>query len=119
MSYFISPPDDTSAFSLDYFHAELSQWEGIVITVIDDTTDVHALEWVVPMRQGDVFGAVDQFGEIVHLDGFLSDCALFALWLRTLVPDEIELLFYDENYSADVPLVAFTCESDLVRAFGT
>lgn len=119
MSYFISPPDDSGAFDIDLFREELSKWEGIRIKVIDDPTDCHSLEWVVRLRHGDVFGALDREGEIVHLDGFLADCALFALWLRTIVPEDIELLFFDENYSADVALVAFTVESDFVRAFGS
>lgn len=119
MSYFISAPDDAGAFDIDLFLEVLSQWEDIRITEIDMPGDVHALEWVVPLRHGDVFGALDRDGEVVHLDGFLPDCALFALWLRTIVPPYVELLFYDENYSADVALVALTSESDLVRAFGS
>lgn len=119
MSYFISAPDDAGAFDVALFYQALSQWEDIEIKEIDEPGDVHVLEWVVPLRHGQLFGALDQSGEVVHLDGFLSDCALFALWLRTLVPPNVELLFYDENYSADVALVALTSESDLVRAFGT
>ena len=122
MSYFVSPPDETSwEFDVDEFRARLGDWEGIEIR--DDSTrdpiSPNAVEWIVPLRFGSVFGALDHTAQIVHLDGFLGDCALFALWLRGLVPHDVELLFYDENYSADVALVSFTREADLVRAFGS
>ncbi len=119
MSYFISAPDGVGAFDLDLFREALAQWEGIDIRDVDVPGDVHAMEWTVPLSHGDVFGALDQSGEVVHLDGYLHDCALFALWLRTIVPSNVELLFYDESYSADVALVTLTQESDLVRAFGS
>lgn len=119
MSYFISPPDETSwEFDIPGFRNRLGDWKGITFHA-PERTDEHALEWSIPMRFGDLYGALDGTGQVVHLDGFLGDCALFALWLREVVPDEVELLFYDEDYSADVALMRFTCESDLVRAFGT
>jgi hypothetical protein len=120
MSYFVSPPDDRMiAFDVADFREKLGEWEGINIREPDSPGDIHALEWDLPIRVGDVYGALDSNGQIVHLDGFLGDCALFALWLRTIVPEKVELLFYDEAYSADVALLAITRESDLIRAFGT
>lgn len=120
MSYFISPPDERSfAFDIDEFCDRLSDWEGINIRQSDKPGDLNAVEWDLELRVGDVYGALDSTGQIVHLDGFLGDCALFALWLRTIVPKQVELLFYDEAYSADVALLSITREADLVRAFGT
>lgn len=120
MSYFISPPDETSwEFDIDVFRERLSEWQGIVFRESGDPAQLNVLEWSIPLRFGEVYGALDHSGQIVHLDGFLGDCALFALWLRTLVPSDVELLFYDETYSADVALMSFTNESDLVRAFGS
>lgn len=120
MSYFVSPPDETSwEFDVDTFRDLLSQWTDVEIREPNDPTGFHVLQWTLPLRFGDVFGSLDHSGQVIHLDGFLGDCALFALWLRTLVPEPIELLFYDEGYSADVALMTFTQESDLVRAFGS
>lgn len=120
MSYFVSPPDEVSwQFDLDAFRARLAEWEGIDIREPESPGDIHSLEWSLPIRVGEVYGSLDHAGQLIHLDGFLGDCALFALWLRTLVPEKVELLFYDEAYSADVALVSITRESDLVRAFGT
>jgi hypothetical protein len=121
MSYFVSPPDETSwEFDVDDFRARLGEWEDIEIREdARDPSSPNMLEWVLPMRFGSVFGALDHSAQIIHLDGFLGDCALFALWLRGMVPGYVELLFYDENYSADVALVSFTREADLVRAFGS
>jgi len=118
MSYFVSPPDETSwAYDVDAFREQLGNWTGVQFRDAPDAS-VHSLEWNMPLRFGDVFGSLDASGQVIHLDGFLGDCALFALWLRNIVPVDVELLFYDESYSADVALLSFTQESDLVRAFG-
>ncbi len=120
MSYFISPPDETSwEFDPDEFRERLSEWQDIRFREIGDPASMTSCEWSMPMRFGELFGSLDHAGQVVHLDGFLGDCALFALWLRDLVPPDIELLFYDEDYSADVALMTFTREADLVRAFGS
>ena len=120
MSYFISPPDETSwEFDVEVFRERLSEWQDITFRSSVDPSGINVIEWSMPLRFGELYGALDHSAQVVHLDGFLGDCALFALWLRDLVPPDVELLFYDENYSADVALLTFTCESDLVRAFGS
>lgn len=120
MSYFVSPPDETSlAFDAEDLACRLAEWEGISFRDPNPLDAGQTLLWSVPLRFGEVYGSLDEDGQVIHLDGFLGDCALFALWLRTIVPEVVELLFYDENYSADVALVAFTREADLLRAFGT
>lgn len=120
MSYFISPPDEMSwEFDVEVFRERLGEWKGISFRELTDPAGYNALEWSIPLRFGEIYGALDQSAQVVHLDGFLGDCALFALWLRTLVPSHVELLFYDENYSNDVALVSFTEASELIRAFGT
>lgn len=120
MSYFISPPDETSyEFDADEFAEFLTEWEGLELTWIEDDYDVHVLEWSMPLRHGRLYGALDRTLQVVHIDAFLGDCALFALWLRAHVPASVELLFYDETYSADVALMSFTKEADLMRAFAS
>ena len=121
MSYFVSSPDEASwEYDIDAFRTRLNDWPGVTVrdTQAQDPHYLNVIEFVVQGRTGDIFGALDSTQQIVLLDGFLGDCALFALWLRTWVPPRVELLFYDEEYSADVALVAFTNESDVVRAFG-
>ena len=121
MSYFISSPDETSwDFDATWFSEQLRRWEGVEQKTPDAPSYLpnNALEWTVPMRFGTLFGALDHTEQVIHLDGFLGDCALFALWLRQIVPHDVELLFYDEDYSADVALMIFTAEADLIRAFG-
>ncbi len=120
MSYFVSPPDEISwEFDIDVFRERLSEWQDIKFPESDDPEGFNSVEWIIPLRFGDMFGSLDHTAQIVHLDGFLGDCALFAMWLRDLVPSHVELLFYDEKYSADVALMTFTREADLVRAFGS
>ena len=62
-------------------------------------------------------GTLTNDANVVHLDGDVRACATFALWFRSQVPTEQDLLFYDEGYSADVPLLVETTKDELVAPF--
>ena len=57
-------------------------------------TDEHQLDgWL--MRDG----------QVVEMNGGLEESAVIAAWMRTIVPDDQELIFWDEGYHFEVPLV--------------
>lgn len=62
-------------------------------------------------------GSLDRTGQVIALDGWLEDCAVFAVWFRFLVPVEQQLAFYDEAYSADVELGTATTAEELIAPF--
>jgi hypothetical protein len=51
------------------------------------------------------------------LDGYLEDCAKFAVWFRYLVPQTQKLLFYDQGYNSHIELTEETTESEIMQPF--
>src|SRR5262249_41279673 len=60
-----------------------------------------------------VDGRLSRDGLFVALDADVHASARFARWLRSIVPSTQPLAFYDEGYTADVPLTAETPRSSL------
>ena len=93
------------------------RWPDAVITPSEDPADFHALEWRVQSGAREVEGALSRDGCALILEGHIEDVADIAIWFRSLVPAVQPLLFYDEGYSADVPLSAETTTGDLIKPF--
>src|SRR5262245_65184905 len=55
-------------------------------------------------------GTLSRDGLAVSLEADVHASAPFARWLRSIVPSTQPLLFYDEGYTADIPLTAETTE---------
>jgi hypothetical protein len=51
------------------------------------------------------------------MDGHVVDAAEFARWARQQIPERYRLYFYNEAYTADVPLMATTPVEELVKPF--
>lgn len=66
----------------------------------------YSHEWKIRENGHVLEGKFDQSQSAVVLDGNLEEAAAFAAWFRSLVPDERDLLFYDEGLSIQVPLDA-------------
>jgi hypothetical protein len=55
-------------------------------------------------------------GQVVEPNGGLEESAVIAAWMRTIVPDDQELIFWDEGYHFDVQLVPGIPADDIVAA---
>lgn len=77
----------------------------------------HALEWDWSTPDGPIEGSLNAARDCVVLDGDVERCAEFAVWFRSVVPPDQDLLFYDEGYSADVPLLMNTTAEALAAPF--
>lgn len=119
MSYFISPPEKTDwRIGTDVLaKGLLTQWPDAQVEIITNPQSLHAIAWTLQIGEWRLDGTLTKDGNVVHLDGDVRACATFALWFRTKVPTEQDLLFYDEGYSADVPLQVETTKDDLVAPF--
>ncbi|MFN6464899.1 MAG: hypothetical protein RMZ41_024200 [Nostoc sp. DedVER02] len=120
-SYYISPPETTNwQITPDILAKELKgQWNSAKIETIDSVQSIHSLAWILQIDRWRLDGTLTKEGNVVHLDGDVHACARFAIWFRTKVPIEQELIFYDEGYSSDVVIESETIESDLVQPFIT
>lgn len=118
-SYFISPPEANSwEVSPNLLAEELkSQWANIQVETVDAVQSIHALSWILKIGEWRLDGTLTKEGDVVHLDGDVRACAAFAIWFRTVIPIEQDLLFYDEGYSSDIALNEGMTEVDLIEPF--
>ena len=100
-TYFVSPPDRPEwAEDPQAFAAALSEhWPSAEVReAAEDSTMALYFELA------DALGALDRDGQAVNVDGEVEVAANVAAWWRARVPDAVDLIFYDEGYSADVPV---------------
>lgn len=118
--YFVLPPEYTEwSFDHGEFVAALHQrWRVRKICMTYDDPNIHfSLDWSVWMEDERLLvGLMDCKGQAVALEADLRDSAVFALWFRSLVPEEQKLLFCDEGYSGSVELTGETTELQIADA---
>ena len=119
MNYFISPPEATD-LKIDYkkFSSQISKhWCLNKIETIDNPQRYHSLEWEILIEDRLLIGSLDRTGQVIVLDGEISDVAKFAIWTRKQISNKYKLIFYDEGYSADLELCQNTSEAEIINAF--
>lgn len=120
MKHFVLPPDYTDwSFDRGKFVAALHQrWRVRKVCTTYEDPNIHfSLDWSLWMEDGRLLaGFMDRESKAVALEANLMDSAVFALWLRSLVPEEQELLFCDESYSGSVELTGETTEQQILDA---
>ena len=119
MNYFVSPAAKTDLIidSTQLATHLKSQWREVEIRPMKNSQREYSLEWIIPMEGGDLEGALEKTGEAIILNGDVSDCAKFSLWLRSLIDPKYPLFFYDEGYSADIELHQKTTQEQIVNLF--
>ena len=121
MNYFVSPAAKTDLI-IDPTQLAThlkSQWHEVEIRPIKNPQREYSLEWIIPMEGGNLEGSLEKTGQAVILDGDVSDCARFSLWLRSLIDPKYPLFFYDEGYSSDIELHQKTTEEQIVELFAS
>jgi hypothetical protein len=121
MEYLITPPEPTDwkINESDFIQYLKKQWSDIEMRKVTNPDDYYALEWVVKVSgiEQRLDGALHRDGQGISLDGYLEDCARFAIWFRYLVPQTQKLVFYDQGYNSHVELEAETTESEIMQPF--
>lgn len=121
MEYLITPPEETDwqINPSDFVNNLLKQWPDIKIQQITNPDDYYSLEWFtkVPELEPILNGALHRDGQGVSLEGYLEDCAFFAIWFRSQVPQTQKLVFYDQGYNAHIELQEGTTESEIIKSF--
>ena len=54
--------------------------------------------------------------QVVELCGGLEESAVIAAWMRTIVPADQELIFWDQGYHFEVPLIPGMDHHEIVAA---
>jgi len=103
----VSPSRDTDwRFDPDEFVGLLRErWPDAQVTTFDDPDFVAALDFRVELGDGrHVDGNLSRDGQLIGLDGDVREAAEVAAWVRSVVPPDQELIFWDQGYNFDVPL---------------
>ncbi len=119
MEYLITPPSTTNwkINQTDFIESLKQHWSKIEINLINNAEDFYSLEWIIkfPNKNQRLDGALHQDKQGISLDGDLKTCANFAIWFRSLVPENQALLFYDQGYNFDIQLQKNTQILDFMK----
>lgn len=87
--------------------------------VVRDADSLAAVSFEVPIEgEYPPRGELMSDGQVVGLEGGLSESAEVAAWVRDIVPAEQELIFYDQGYHFHVPLTVGITREAIVAAVG-
>jgi hypothetical protein len=105
MTYLAVFEDQSGSIDRDVLRAALARdWSGTV-TVAErpsgPESDAWDVEWSYASEEGKLDGHSHVDGTCIYLDGPLNLAARFAVWYRSLVREDIEVIFCDESYSFD------------------
>lgn len=120
MEYLITPAEETDWHinESDLINHLFEKWSNVQIKEITNPDDFYSLEGLIKLDADKTLEfALHQDKQGVSLDGYLKDCAFFAVWLRVLVPPHQKLLFYDQGYNAHIELNESTTELDIINSF--
>ena len=118
--FLVSPPRETSwRMAPDDFAARMQdRWPDADVRILSEPDAWAALRFEV--QPGDSMPTVDGHlahdGQVVGLDGDVPETAAIAAWLREIVPEEQELIYWDQGYEVDVPLTEGITPDDIVAA---
>jgi len=108
-------------FDPSTFIDQLSKdWPGASIRVVTNLKRPASHEWSVslPQSPGKTLGGfLSRSGHLVSLEGTLKDSGLFALWVRSIVPEEVPLKFFDDQHPQQFPLTQQTTLELITEAF--
>lgn len=74
------------------------------------------LSWSVKIENLRVDGCLFKSGHL-SMDGDVKDCIKFAIWYRQQIPQEVELVMYDDSYNDDIQLLSKTTEQEMIKVF--
>jgi hypothetical protein len=118
----VSPSRETDwRFGSDAFmRMLLDRWPDAEITEFDDPEFLAALDFRVTLEDGrQLDGNLSRDGQAVGLDGDIPEAAELAAWVRSVVPPEQELIFYDQGYHFDVPLAPGITPQEIIAGVGS
>jgi hypothetical protein len=116
MDYFLMSRNRRS-IAVQRFTALLtSRWPASTVTLISDPEDHHSVEFQLPMRESTLLGALNREGSAVIFYGAIRDCAEFALWYQSAVPELCPLHMFDEGYDRSVDLRPNTTAEDIIHS---
>jgi hypothetical protein len=116
MDYFLMSRNRRSIEVQRFTDLLASRWPSSKVKRISDPQDHHSVEFQLPMSESTVLGALNREGSTVIFYGALRDCAEFALWYQSAVPELCPLIMFDEGYDRSIDLRTDTTAEDIIQA---
>ena len=103
----------------EFFDEQLSlKWPNIEVFFHPNPSRLHSLSWELYEGSQNVStGGLRRDKPVVSFQGTLEFIVDFAIWFRALVPEEQELLFFDESYSIHFPLTVGITKAQILEQF--
>ena len=117
MDYFLMSRNRRSIGVGRFVELLRAQWPTGRMKSIADPEDHHSVEFELPMKESTLLGSLNREGSTVVFYGSIRDCAGFALWYQTVVPEVCPLLMFDEGYSRSIGLNPDTTAEEIIHAF--
>lgn len=121
VTYFISPynpPQWVGTSELKIvpdIYSDMLKKHWLDITIFSGANDEHhLLRWEIPSRrlEGQLMGEATDYGQVVSFSGSASDVVEFALWHRSVMPQEHVLYFFSEGLGVRLKLEGFQKEME-------
>lgn len=120
MEYLITPPKQTNWHinESNLMNHLFKKWLNIQIKEMTNPDDFYLFKGLIKLSSDKTLEfALHRDRQGVSLDGYIEDCAFFAVWLRSIVPQNQKLVFYDQGYNAHIELNQSTTELDIINSF--
>ena len=116
MDYFLMSRDRRSIEVQRFIDLLCTRWPTSRIKTLADPEDHHSVEFELPMEESTLLGSLNREGSTVIFSGALRDCAGFALWYQSVVPELGPFLMFDEGYDRSIDLQPDTLARDIIHA---
>ena len=118
MDYLVTPPEETAwRMEPDEFLARLRErWPDAAVREVPGSDPTYAFDFTVT-EPGRVDGAWAHSGQMLGLDGEITDVMSLAVWFREQVPAEQPLLFYDPALNGQLTLEPGADPAAAARAY--
>jgi hypothetical protein len=115
MDYFLMAQDRRSIAVERFIELLRARWPTSSIKTLPDPEDHHSVEFELPMEASTLLGSLNREGSTVIFYGAIRDCAGFALWFQSVVPELCPLLMFDEGHDRSIDLQPDTTASDIIH----
>ena len=101
----------------DFERRLLARFPGAQLQRRDDGDDAYPVSASIEGEGPTVIVRLQRNGSTLSIDGDIDQAGKIARWYRDQVPNEQPLVFYDQEYAADVALGPDTTAEELAAPF--
>jgi len=116
MDYFLMGREGWSLSEQEFIQFLTSRWHFATIKPVDIPGGSRSVDFRIPMSESSIDGHFNLEGSAVVFYGDIRDCAEFALWYQSSMPEGRPFLLFDEGYNHSIELRPETTVEDIISA---